>query len=115
MLGKAKCKILKQIRQKIADENDIPYVTRECTYQGSCSGTCPKCEAELQELERQLALRQKLGKAVTVTALCAGMAVLSTGCIPKGGNDLSEPATADPNTADAIVETEEIELLGDLG
>ena len=29
MLGKAKCKILKEIRQKIADENDIPYVTRE--------------------------------------------------------------------------------------
>ena len=26
MLGKAKCKILKEIRQTIADENDIPYI-----------------------------------------------------------------------------------------
>ena len=47
MKGKNKCKILKEIRQKIADENDIPYVTRECTYRGDCKGTCPKCEAEL--------------------------------------------------------------------
>ena len=48
MSGKNKCKILKEIRQKIADENDIPFVTAECQFQGECSGTCPKCEAELQ-------------------------------------------------------------------
>ncbi len=54
MLGRAKCKILKEIRQTIADENDIPYVTRECTYQGDCSGTCPKCESELRYLEQEL-------------------------------------------------------------
>ena len=29
MKGTNKCKILKEIRQKIADENDIPLVTRE--------------------------------------------------------------------------------------
>ena len=39
MLGKEKCRILKEIRQKIADENDIPYVTHECKYQGECKGT----------------------------------------------------------------------------
>lgn len=83
MFGKNKCKILKEIRQKIADENDIPYVTRECTYQGECSGTCPKCEQELRYLEQQLARRQRLGKAVVVTALCAGMSLGVTGCDPK--------------------------------
>lgn len=83
MFGKNKCKILKQIRQKIADENDIPYVTRECSYQGECSGTCPKCEQELRYLEQQLARRVKLGKAVVVTALCAGMSLGVTGCDPK--------------------------------
>lgn len=83
MFGKNKCKILKEIRQKIADENDIPYVTRECSYQGECSGTCPKCEQELRYLEQQLARRRRLGKAVVVTALCAGMSLAVTGCDPK--------------------------------
>ena len=82
MLGKQKCKILKEIRQRIADENDIPYVTRECTYQGSCKGTCPRCESELRYLEQQLAARQALGKRVTVAALCAGMAFGAAGCAP---------------------------------
>ena len=83
MLGKQKCRILKQIRQRIADENDIPYVTRECTFQGECRGTCPRCESELQYLERQLALRTSIRKGVTVAALCAGMAGMAfaaTGC-----------------------------------
>lgn len=80
MLGKQKCKILKQIRQRIADENDIPYVTRECSFQGECRGTCPKCEAELRYLEQQLQLRQSLGKRVAVAALCTGMAFSAAGC-----------------------------------
>ena len=80
MLGKQKCKILKEIRQKIADENDIPYVTRECTHKGDCKGTCPKCEAELRYLEQQLAKRQSLGKRVAVAALCTGLALGSAGC-----------------------------------
>ena len=80
MLGKEKCRILKEIRQKIADENDIPWVTRECTHKGECRGTCPKCESELRELERQLAARQAVGRRVTVAALCAGLAFSSVGC-----------------------------------
>lgn len=80
MRGKQKCKILKEIRQKIADENDIPYVTRECTHQGECRGTCPKCESELRYLEEQLSIRQSLGKRVAVAALCTGLAFGSAGC-----------------------------------
>ena len=80
MLGKQKCKILKEIRQKIADENDIPYVTRECTHQGNCSGTCPRCESELRYLENQLQIRSSLGKKIKVAALCAGMAMTAAGC-----------------------------------
>ena len=34
MSGKKKCKILREIRQKIADENDIPFVTEECRFKG---------------------------------------------------------------------------------
>ena len=80
MQGKSKCKILKQIRQAIADENDIPLVTRECTHQGTCSGTCPTCEQEVRYLEQQLAQRQSLGKRVTVAALAAGLLASLTGC-----------------------------------
>lgn len=87
MLGKAKCKILKEIRQKIADENDIPYVTRECTYQGDCSGTCPRCESELRYLERELEKRERLGKKVAVGALCAGITVGSVAC--TGRNEIA--------------------------
>ena len=97
MLGKQKCKILKEIRQKIADENDIPYVTRECTHQGNCSGTCPRCESELRYLENQLQIRSSLGKKIKVAALCAGMALTAAGCSTistvignnKPGEDLS--------------------------
>ena len=64
MKGKEKCKALKEIRRQIAEKNDIPYVVSQCKYQGDCLGTCPKCEAELRYLERELAIRQGLGKAV---------------------------------------------------
>jgi len=80
MIGKKKCRILKEIRQKIADENDIPYVTQECRFQGECSGTCPKCESELRYLEKQLAERAAAGKRIAVAALCAGMTFSMAGC-----------------------------------
>ena len=83
MRGKDKCKILKEIRQRIADENDIPYVTRECSYHGECTGTCPRCESELRYLEQQLERRRSLGKRVSVAALCVGMALASAGCAPS--------------------------------
>lgn len=83
MKGKDKCKILKQIRKKIAEENDIQYVVEECKHKGECKGTCPKCEAELRELERELSLRRKIGKRVAVAGLAAGMIVTTTACTPE--------------------------------
>ena len=79
-LGKSKCKILKEIRQKIADENDIPYVTSECTYKGDCLGTCPKCELELQYLEKQLEQRNASGKEIVVSAPELSVATVASGC-----------------------------------
>ena len=80
MNGKNKCKILKDIRKKIAEENDIDYVTSECKYQGECSGTCPKCEAELRYLENELTKRKNLGKTVAVAGIAAALVVGSAGC-----------------------------------
>lgn len=71
--GKNTCKILKEIRKQIAAENDIEFVTTECTYKGDCRGTCPKCEAEVRYLEQELEKRQRMGKAAMVAGLSVGL------------------------------------------
>lgn len=82
MRGKEKCKALKEIRRKIAEENNIAYAVSECTHQGDCKGTCPKCEAELRYLERELELRKSLGKAVVVAGISVGICAPLTACNP---------------------------------
>ena len=103
MNGKSKCKILKQIRQKIADENDIAYVTSECQYQGECSGTCPKCEAEVRYLEQELEKRRRLGKAIAVAGIAATLVVSSAGflsaCATATAGDPMPPGGAPMNYA----------------
>ena len=71
--GKQTCKILKEIRKQIAAENDIQLVIEECSYQGDCLGTCPKCEAEVRYLEHELEKRQRMGKAAVVAGLSVGL------------------------------------------
>ncbi len=48
--GKRTCEILKDVRRKVAQENGIPLVERECTHEGDCRGTCPYCESEVRYL-----------------------------------------------------------------
>jgi len=67
--GKHICETLKAIRRDIASANEIDYNPTECTHEGDCAGTCPKCEQETQWLERQLLTRQALGKAVAIAGL----------------------------------------------
>lgn len=69
-IHKEKCKKLKEIRKKVADKIGIDLHQSECTYEGPCSGTCPKCAMEEQRLNRAL-----LGKA----ALATGVAAMSIG------------------------------------
>ncbi len=78
--GKQTCKILKEIRKQIAEENDIKLVIEECTYQGDCKGTCPKCEAEVRYLERELEKRQRLGKAAVFAGMTLGTAITAASC-----------------------------------
>ena len=117
MSGKQKCKILKEIRQRIADENDIPYVTRECSYQGECEGTCPRCESELKYLEQELARRSSLGKRVSVAALCVGISLAAAGCSPSGPQNI-KPANNDlggaVDVAEPTSEPDVIELSGEV-
>ena len=78
--GKQTCKILKEIRKQIAAENDINLVIEECTYQGDCLGTCPKCEAEVRYLERELEKRQRMGKAAVFAGMSLGTLFAATSC-----------------------------------
>lgn len=73
-LGKDICKHLKAIRRQIAQENDIALDIPECTYKGDCSGTCPRCESELQYLESELTRRSSFGKAALVAGVAFTMA-----------------------------------------
>ena len=82
MKGKNRCKILKEIRRRIAEENNIEYITSDCKYKGDCLGTCPKCESEVAYLERELERRRSLGYKVTVAGLAAGITLSSVGCTP---------------------------------
>lgn len=100
MNGKSKCKILKEIRRQIAAENDIEFIISECKFQGACSGTCPKCEAEVRYLEQQLQKRRQAGKAVAVAGIAAALIVTASGCIePRTGGDPLPPATQSQNEA----------------
>ena len=69
-MKKEKCKVLKQVRKKMADSLNIDLHQTECTYEGACSGTCPKCKQEEEMLNRALLKR---------TAMVASVGMLSVG------------------------------------
>ena len=72
--GKEICRELKELRQRIAEENCIPLKIEKCTFKGECDGTCPRCDAEINYLETALADRLRLGKAATLSGLVLGLA-----------------------------------------
>lgn len=134
MNGKSKCKILKQIRQQIAAENDISYVVSECKHQGDCLGTCPKCEAEVRYLEEELRKKQLMGKKVAVAGVAATIMLGTAGCdlidilspntggepLPPSGYEEQIPgrfpAPTDPTTMGKPTEptTEPVEIPGEV-
>lgn len=77
--GRHICNTLKAIRKQIAEVNDIRYEPRECHHEGDCAGTCPVCEAEVRYLEGEISKRRRLGHAVALTGISAGLAALQ-GC-----------------------------------
>lgn len=48
--GKVTCEVLKRIRAEIANHYGIPFSPNKCTEKICHAGTCPACEAELEEL-----------------------------------------------------------------
>ncbi len=104
MKGKNRCRILKDIRRRIAEENGIEYVTSECKYKGDCLGTCPKCESEVRYLERELEKRRSLGYKVTVAGLAAGITLTSAGCSMFESEDYTTMGDMPNNIAESSFE-----------
>ena len=71
--GRSTCKLLKSIRQQIADANGISYRPKECQHKGDCAGTCPACEEEIRYLERELKARKGNGFGMKVAGIAAGI------------------------------------------
>lgn len=110
MKGKDKCRILKEIRAQIAAANHIEWVTDNCAHKGDCRGTCPKCEAEVAKLERELARRRALGKTVAVAGLAAGMVFSITSC-----DEIPQPQTNTTHKSENVIQTVRTTDLGVLG
>ena len=69
-----KCEHLKEIRKNVAKAIGVELNQSECTFEGDCKGTCPKCRQE----------EQKLSKALLAgSAVAAGMALMLSGCTYK--------------------------------
>ena len=88
MQGKEKCKALKEIRKQIAENNDIKYVVDECEHKGDCKGTCPKCEAEVRYLEKELEKKRLLGQKVAIAGVSLGVAATFSACTTSIGDIL---------------------------
>lgn len=109
--NKEKCRRLKEIRKQMAEKLTIDLQQTECTYEGKCSGTCPKCRQEEEKLNKAL-----LGKAAVILGL--GLSLTACTSIPDGDVDeLSGDVVL--TTEEAIVEesseeSEWMELEGDV-
>lgn len=90
MNGKKICASLRELRIRIASANDIDYQPAVCTYEGECSGTCPRCESELRYIERQLSRRRTMGKKVALAGLALGAASL----MPMQAQQVTPPTPA---------------------
>ena len=117
MTGKEKCRILKQIRQQIARENDIELIIEECTHKGDCKGTCPHCESEVRHLEAELEKRRNLKKKIALAGISAGLVVSLSGCaVVDAIQDRLHPEVVGiiPNQATEEPIDGEIEMMGEV-
>ncbi|MBR6626712.1 MAG: hypothetical protein IKL04_01850 [Lachnospiraceae bacterium] len=83
-IHKERCRELKGIRAQIAQDLGIELHQTECTYEGYCSGTCPKCRSEELRLNAAMLKKQlqeaDLKRRVTAAGLTTVVALGLTGC-----------------------------------
>lgn len=83
MTGREKCNKLKRIRAALASKLGIDLHQVECTFEGECTGTCPKCKQEEDVLNAAI-----LHKGAAVAGAMM-LATSMTACVPFGGSSTS--------------------------
>lgn len=58
----------------------------ECKFKGECSGSCPKCEAEIEYLEQQLNERRLSGKIVRLVGISASVIAMLTPAVTQAAS-----------------------------
>lgn len=97
-LHKEKCRELKQIRARIAEDLGIRLLQSECTYEGYCSGICPKCKSEEMRLNAALMKKQmeevNLKGRIAAAGLTTVAALCLSGCGLSDSGDLEGATTS---------------------
>ena len=99
-----KCEHLKEIRKNVAKAIGVELNQSECTFEGDCKGTCPKCRQEEQKLSKVLLLK---GSAVAASA-----AMLSTGCGIEPEDEFTGDVAIDENYEEIMLEGD-VEYIGE--
>ena len=101
-IHKEKCKQLMKIRKIMADKLGVDLHQRECTFEGKCSGTCPKCKQE-EEILNKAILQRTVAAGVVTT-----MGVSMVGCSINNKDDVSLNNSISTNTIEEqhqVIET----------
>lgn len=101
MKGKQICSYLKSVRREVAAANGIDLEIPECTFEGECPGTCPRCESEVRQLESELSRRKSLSQRVAIIGVAAGLA-------------LSGMSVASAQTVDTSDSTQYEDMVGEI-
>lgn len=83
MTGREKCNKLKRIRAALATTLGIDLHQVECTFEGECTGTCPKCKQEEDALNAAILHK---GAAMTGAVL---LATSMSACVPFKGSSFN--------------------------
>ena len=105
-IHKETCRELKQVRAKIAEDLEIDLHQTECTYEGYCSGTCPKCKGEELRLNAAILKKQmeesNMKRRVMAAGLTAVAALSLTGCDIIGDYYVTEGVASAPPVEETL-------------
>lgn len=105
-LHKEKCRELKKIRAQIAEDLGIDLKQSECTYEGYCSGTCPKCKSE--EMMLNLAIMKKQMESVDIKRKVATAGITTAAALSLSGCNLIDSDISNWGFTEGIVSNDEI-------
>ena len=65
MNGIEKCRLLREIRKRLCEDNGLFFTEEECHNEHpGCRGTCPACELHLLSLNKMLGELKRNGKKI---------------------------------------------------